>query len=291
MPKKLKKDTAGAKPEAVKDKKEEKEIAKKVEKPADAKKEGDSKKRKFEDKAPRDLSHLFSKKPKSFSLGADIPPKKDLTRVLKWPKYIRLQRKVAILKKRLKIPPAINQFCSTLAANHAKELFKLLVKYAPETPEQKSARLKVAAQAQADKKPEEPSAKPKVVKYGLNHVTTLVEQKKAKLVVIAHDVDPIELVVWLPALCRKMEVPYCIVKGKARLGTVVHQDTAAAVCLTEVKKEDQHKLDSLVEVVTPLYNKNASLLRWGGGILGSKARARIKAGQKANPPAVSAVAK
>ena len=37
---------------------------------------------------------------------------------------------------------------------------------------------------------------------------------------IAHDVDPIELVVWLPALCRKMNVPYCIVKGKARLGQV-----------------------------------------------------------------------
>jgi ribosomal protein L7Ae-like RNA K-turn-binding protein len=46
-------------------------------------------------------------------------------------------------------------------------------------------------------------------------------QSKAQLVVIAHDVDPIELVVWLPALCRKMEVPYCIVKGKARLGSVL----------------------------------------------------------------------
>lgn len=40
-----------------------------------------------------------------------------------------------------------------------------------------------------------------VVKYGLNHVTTLIENKKAKLVVIAHDVDPIELVVFLPTLC------------------------------------------------------------------------------------------
>ena len=27
----------------------------------------------------------------------------------------------------------------------------------------------------------------------------------------------VQLVVWLPALCRKMGVPYCIVKGKARL--------------------------------------------------------------------------
>ena len=45
-------------------------------------------------------------------------------------------------------------------------------------------------------------------------------QGKAQLVVIAHDVDPIELVIWLPALCRKMGIPYCIVKGKARLGQV-----------------------------------------------------------------------
>ena len=51
-----------------------------------------------------------------------------------------------------------------------------------------------------------------VVKYGINHITTLVEQKQASLVVIAHDVDPIELVVWLPALCRRMDVPYVIVK-------------------------------------------------------------------------------
>jgi Ribosomal protein L7Ae/L30e/S12e/Gadd45 family len=51
-----------------------------------------------------------------------------------------------------------------------------------------------------------------VVKYGINHITTLVENGKAQMVAIAHDVDPVELVVWLPALCKKMGVPYCIVK-------------------------------------------------------------------------------
>lgn len=54
--------------------------------------------------------------------------------------------------------------------------------------------------------------KPVVVKYGINHITTLVENGKAQLVVIAHDVDPIEMVIWLPALCRKMGVPFVIVK-------------------------------------------------------------------------------
>jgi Ribosomal protein L7Ae/L30e/S12e/Gadd45 family len=37
------------------------------------------------------------------------------------------------------------------------------------------------------------------------------EPKNPALVVIAHDVDPIELVIFLPALCRKMGVPYGIV--------------------------------------------------------------------------------
>jgi large subunit ribosomal protein L7Ae len=68
-------------------------------------------------------------------------------------------------------------------------------------------------------------------KYGLNHVVALVEAKKAALVVIGHDVDPIELVIFLPALCRKMGVPYVIVKGKARLGTVVHKKTASVVAI------------------------------------------------------------
>lgn len=59
-------------------------------------------------------------------------------------------------------------------------------------------------------------------------------QNKAQLVVIAHDVDPIELVVWLPALCRKMEIPYCIVKGKARLGAVVFALTPYHLLISSV---------------------------------------------------------
>lgn len=83
-------------------------------------------------------------------------------------------------------------------------------------------------------------------KYGLNHVVALVEAKKASLVVIAHDVDPIELVIYLPALCRKMGVPYVIVKGKARLGTVVHKKTTAVLALEDVKSEDQRDLATLI---------------------------------------------
>ncbi len=83
--------------------------------------------------------------------------------------------------------------------------------------------LKEATAVEEGKKKEDVSKKPFAVKYGLNHVVGLVENKKASLVLIPNDVDPIELVIFLPALCKKMGVPYAIVKGKARLGVVVHK--------------------------------------------------------------------
>ena len=47
-------------------------------------------------------------------LGQNIQPKRDLSRFVKWPKYIRVQRQKAVLQKRLKVPPTINQFTQTL---------------------------------------------------------------------------------------------------------------------------------------------------------------------------------
>lgn len=189
-----------------------------------------------------------------------------MTRFVKWPEYVRLQRQKVILNQRLKVPPAIAQFSHTLDKNTATQLFKLLNKYRPESKQEKKTRLEATAAATAEDKEKDvkvrslllvfihasrltylqDSKKPLFAKYGLNHVVALVEAKKAELVVIAHDVDPIELVVFLPALCRKMGVPYVIVKGKARLGTVVHKKTAAVVAIQEVKSEDQRELGTLV---------------------------------------------
>lgn len=59
----------------------------------------------------------------------------------------------------------------------------------------------------------------------VNTVTTWVENKKVQLVDIAHNVGPIMLEVFLLALCHKMGVPYCMIKGKARLETLVYRNT------------------------------------------------------------------
>jgi large subunit ribosomal protein L7Ae len=178
---------------------------------------------------------LFKKSPKNFRIGGDIQPKRDLTRSVKWPRYIRIQRQKAILMKRLKVPPTIAQFQNTLDKNKSDQLFKLLAKYSTETKAMKKERLQKAAAAGKDAKA---GPKPTYVKFGLNHVTTLIEQNKAKLVVIAHDVDPVETVVHLPALCRQKDVPFCFVRGKAVLGKFCHMKTATCLAVTEVNKED-----------------------------------------------------
>jgi len=229
------------------------------------------------------INPLIEKRPKNFGIGADVQPKRDLTRYVKWPKYIRLQRQKRILYQRLKVPPAVNQFTQTLDKNTATQLFKLLHKYRPETKAEKKARLTKIAEKKAEGKEEAPGKKPIVIKYGINHITNLVESKKAQLVVIAHDVDPIEIVVWLPALCRKMGVPYCIVKGKARLGKLVHKKTATAVCLTATKQEDRHNMEKICESVKSNYNDRVDEIRrhWGGGILGNKSQAKVMKLEKA----------
>lgn len=224
---------------------------------------------------------LFEKNTRSFRLGGAILPKRDLTRFVRWPRYIRLQRQKRILVQRLKVPPTLNQFNHTIDKNQATQLLRLLAKYTPETRQQKTARLheeaskKAAGSAPAGKKPV-------MLKYGLNHITNLVENKLAKLVVIAHDVDPIELVAWLPALCRKKEVPYCIVKGKSRLGQLVHKKNASAVAVTAVRKEDQAELDLLCKNFVGQFNDNVEVRRrFGGGIMGIKSQHKTAKKEKA----------
>jgi large subunit ribosomal protein L7Ae len=228
-------------------------------------------------KQPKDWKsqhqHLFKKAAKDSRIGRDLPPKRDLSRYVKWPRYVRLQRQRAIIQKRLKVPPSVNQFSKTLDKNQAANLFRLLSHYRPESKVEKKQRLVKAASSEAKNQDVKQGTKPKVIKFGLNHITDLVETRKAKLVVIAHDVVPLELVLWLPALCRKMNVPYCIVKGKARLGHLVYQKTATAVALTEVKKEDSHKLSQLISNFNAQFTDDtAGRKTWGGGIMGIKAQ-------------------
>ena len=192
-------------------------------------------------------SPLAQPNKKNFRLGNAIRPRIVKSRFVKWPRYVQIQRQKRILLKRLKCPPSIAQFFTTLDKSTTNQAMKLLKKYSPETKKEKKERLQTEAQnkVKGEKKPSTP--KPVTLKCGLNHVTYLVEQKRAKFVLIAADVDPIETVVFLPTLCKSMDVPYAIVPSKARLGELVHKKTATCVALTDFK-EGAAELNNLCKV-------------------------------------------
>jgi large subunit ribosomal protein L7Ae len=229
---------------------------------------------------PKPKNPLFMKRPKNFGVGNDIQPPRDLTRFVKWPKYIRLQRQRRILLKRLKVPGVINQFNRALDKHTAAALFNFLEKYKPETRKEKKEREKaiVAKGPEAEVQ----SKKPKFIKAGIKHVTHLIEQKKAKLVVIAHDVEPIEIVLWLPTLCRKKGVPYVIIKGKARLGKLVYKKTASCLAVTEVDGSHSHDLSIFVDKAKEQFLEKLSdtMKTPGGGIMGPKHYAKKKKEEK-----------
>merc|ERR1712126_199368 len=161
--------------------------------------------------------------------------------------------------------------------------FRLMDKYRPESKQAKKERLRKRAEARAAGKEDVPTKRALCVRAGINTVTSLVEQKKAQLVVIAHDIDPIEVVLFLPALCRKMGVPYCIVKGKARLGTLVHMKHTSCVAIDKVEQADKNSLNKLVDTVKTNFNDRADEIKkhWGGAQLGSKSLAKIAKLEKA----------
>jgi large subunit ribosomal protein L7Ae len=72
------------------------------------------------------------------------------------------------------------------------------------------------------------------VRVGTNEVTKSSERAEAKLVVMAEDVDPVEILVHIPMLCEEKRIPYIYVGKKQRLGQAVGlSKSAASVAIVE----------------------------------------------------------
>jgi len=73
------------------------------------------------------------------------------------------------------------------------------------------------------------------VRKGTNETTKAIERAQAKLVVIAEDVDPPEVVAHLPLICDERKIPYVFVPNKQKIGSATGIDVpAAAACITDV---------------------------------------------------------
>ena len=93
------------------------------------------------------------------------------------------------------------------------------------------------------------ASKSGVVRKGTNEATKAVERAQAKLVVIAEDVDPPEVVAHLPLLCEERKIPYLFVPSKEKIGSALGIDVpCASACI--IKEGDASGL--IKEIITRL---------------------------------------
>ncbi|MDK2796444.1 MAG: large subunit ribosomal protein L7Ae [Archaeoglobaceae archaeon] len=85
------------------------------------------------------------------------------------------------------------------------------------------------------------------IKKGTNETTKAVERGIAKLVYIAMDVDPPEVVAHLPLLCEEKNIPYIYVKSKADIGKAIKLDVSCASAAIIDEGNAKKELAALVE--------------------------------------------
>jgi large subunit ribosomal protein L7Ae len=91
------------------------------------------------------------------------------------------------------------------------------------------------------------------IKIGINEVTKIIERNTAKLVVIAEDVSPAEIIMHVPVLCKEKKVPFTYVQTREELGKLagIGAKASSIVVMDEgvAKKEFSSLVNKINEVV------------------------------------------
>ncbi|RLI28707.1 50S ribosomal protein L7ae [Candidatus Bathyarchaeota archaeon] len=85
------------------------------------------------------------------------------------------------------------------------------------------------------------------IRRGTNETTKSVERGVAKLVLIAEDVDPPEVVAHLPLLCEERKVPYVYVPSKEKLGEAAGIEVRAASAAIIEPGEAKEMVEEIVK--------------------------------------------
>jgi large subunit ribosomal protein L7Ae len=90
------------------------------------------------------------------------------------------------------------------------------------------------------------------IRKGTNETTKAIERGIAKLVIIAEDVEPPEVVAHLPIICDERSVPFVFVPTRASMGPALGIDVgAASACIIE-SGDAQPLIDQVVSEISKL---------------------------------------
>ena len=90
------------------------------------------------------------------------------------------------------------------------------------------------------------------ISKGANEATKQVERGQAKLVVMAEDVTPEEILAHMPILCEEKNIPYSYVPSKDELGSAAGlKVSTAAVAILNIGK-DKGGIENIVKKIEGL---------------------------------------
>ena len=90
------------------------------------------------------------------------------------------------------------------------------------------------------------------VKKGTNEATKAIERGSSKLVVIAEDVEPPEVVAHLPILCEEQGAAFVFVPSKQELGNSLGIDITSAAAAILDAGDAQHIVDQIVSSIAKI---------------------------------------
>ncbi|MFA6330356.1 MAG: 50S ribosomal protein L7Ae [Candidatus Micrarchaeia archaeon] len=93
------------------------------------------------------------------------------------------------------------------------------------------------------------------LRKGTNEATKAIERGTAKLVLIAADVDPEEIVMHLPMLCGEKKVPYVFISEKLALGKAAGLGVGTAAVAVAKADKAETVLKEVVEKAVALAPK------------------------------------
>lgn len=93
------------------------------------------------------------------------------------------------------------------------------------------------------------------IRKGTNESTKSIERGESKLIVIANDIQPEEIVMHLPPLCEEKKVPYVYVPSKAELGRSAGLDVPTAAISIADAGQGKELLKEVVDSVQKLMSK------------------------------------
>ena len=90
------------------------------------------------------------------------------------------------------------------------------------------------------------------VKKGTNEATKAIERGTSKLIIIAEDVEPPEVVAHLPILCEEQGAAFVFVPTKQELGNSLGIEITSAAAAILDAGDAQHIVDQIIETIAKI---------------------------------------